>query len=196
MDLADDLRAGSAPEIVVALEIVGMILEALAAIAGLVQLIALDHGAHGAVEDQDALLARRASARRCVDRGSLTSALTVGERLCRAQAQQMADGIDEVGAVQRVEMKLADALVDEADAPARRQPRQPPDGGSPGRRPSLRNARPSQSGTLAPDLSGKAGALLEIVDRDDARHDGNVDAGGADAVEIAEDRPRYRRRTG
>ena len=33
-----------------------MVLEALAAIAGLVELVALDHGAHGAVEDQDALL--------------------------------------------------------------------------------------------------------------------------------------------
>ena len=43
-------------EVVVALEIVAVILEALAAIACLVQLVALDHGAHGAVEDEDALL--------------------------------------------------------------------------------------------------------------------------------------------
>ena len=43
-------------EIVVALEIVAKILEALAAIAGLVEPVALDHGAHGAVEDQDAFL--------------------------------------------------------------------------------------------------------------------------------------------
>ena len=32
-----------------------MILEALAAIARLVQPVALDHGAHGAIEDEDAL---------------------------------------------------------------------------------------------------------------------------------------------
>ncbi len=31
------------------------ILEALAAVIGLAQLVALDHGAHGAVQDQDAL---------------------------------------------------------------------------------------------------------------------------------------------
>ena len=33
-----------------------MLLEARAAIAGLVQLVALDHGAHGAIQDEDALL--------------------------------------------------------------------------------------------------------------------------------------------
>ena len=33
-----------------------MLLETRAAIAGLVQLVALDHGAHGAIEDEDALL--------------------------------------------------------------------------------------------------------------------------------------------
>ena len=33
----------------------GMVRKALAAVAGLVQLVALDHGAHGAVDDQDAL---------------------------------------------------------------------------------------------------------------------------------------------
>ena len=33
-----------------------MVGEALAAIVGLVQLVALDHGAHGAVDDQDALV--------------------------------------------------------------------------------------------------------------------------------------------
>ena len=32
-----------------------MILEAIPAIARLVELVALDHGAHGAVEDEDAL---------------------------------------------------------------------------------------------------------------------------------------------
>ena len=33
-----------------------MVLEALAAIVGLVQLVALDHGAHRAVENDDALV--------------------------------------------------------------------------------------------------------------------------------------------
>ena len=62
VDLADDVRLGQHKQIVVALQIVAMVLEARAPIARLVQLIALDHGAHGAVEDQDALLASRFSA--------------------------------------------------------------------------------------------------------------------------------------
>ena len=48
-----------------------MILEALAAIAGLVELVALDHGAHGAVEDQDALLGGRFQRGDALLRGSL-----------------------------------------------------------------------------------------------------------------------------
>jgi hypothetical protein len=43
-------------EIVVASKIARVILEARATIAGLVKLVALNHGAHGAIEDQDALL--------------------------------------------------------------------------------------------------------------------------------------------
>ena len=56
VDLADDLGLGEHEEIVVALEIARVLLEARAAIAGLVQLVALDHGAHGAIQDEDALL--------------------------------------------------------------------------------------------------------------------------------------------
>ena len=56
VDLADDLRLRQHQKVVIALEIVAVILEALAAIACLVQLVALDHGAHGAVEDKDTLL--------------------------------------------------------------------------------------------------------------------------------------------
>ncbi len=55
MDLADDLGLAEHQQIVVALEIVGVVLEALAAIAGLVKLVALNHGAHGAIENEDAL---------------------------------------------------------------------------------------------------------------------------------------------
>ena len=42
-------------QVVVALEVVRVVGEALAAIVGLDQAVALDHGAHGAVEDEDAL---------------------------------------------------------------------------------------------------------------------------------------------
>ena len=56
VDLADDVRLGQHEQVVVALEVAWVILEARATIACLVELIALNHGAHGAVEDQDALL--------------------------------------------------------------------------------------------------------------------------------------------
>jgi hypothetical protein len=56
VDLADDRGLGQHEEIVVALEIVREILETRASVARLVELVALDHGAHGAVEDEDALI--------------------------------------------------------------------------------------------------------------------------------------------
>ena len=56
MDLADDLRLRQHQQVVVALQVVRVVGEALAAIVGLVEPVALDHRAHGAVEDQDALL--------------------------------------------------------------------------------------------------------------------------------------------
>ena len=43
-------------EIVVALQIAPIVAKALAAVAGLVELVALDHRPHGAVEQDDALL--------------------------------------------------------------------------------------------------------------------------------------------
>jgi hypothetical protein len=51
----DDLRLGQAQQVVVALEVVGEIGEALAAIIGFGQLVRLDHRPHRPVEDQDAL---------------------------------------------------------------------------------------------------------------------------------------------
>ncbi len=55
MDAADDLRLGQRQQVIIALEVAGPVGKALAAIAGLVQLVLLDHGAHGTVEDDDAL---------------------------------------------------------------------------------------------------------------------------------------------
>jgi hypothetical protein len=55
MDLRDDLRLTQHEQIVVALHELGKVSEPRAAIAGLVQLVPLDHGAHGAVDEQDAL---------------------------------------------------------------------------------------------------------------------------------------------
>ena len=54
VDVADDLRLGQHQQVVVALEIRRMVGEARTAVARLVQVVALDHGAHRAVDDEDA----------------------------------------------------------------------------------------------------------------------------------------------
>ena len=59
VDLLDDVGPGELQQLVVALQVLGVVLEALAAVVGLGQLVALDHRAHGAVDDQDALLQQR-----------------------------------------------------------------------------------------------------------------------------------------
>ena len=55
MDFGDHLRTGDREQLVVAFDVVREVGQPLAAIVGLGQLVALDHGAHGTVEDQDAL---------------------------------------------------------------------------------------------------------------------------------------------
>ena len=54
MDGTDDLRLGERQKIVIAFEIVRKIGEARAAIIRFVELVALDHGAHGAIQQQNA----------------------------------------------------------------------------------------------------------------------------------------------
>ena len=54
MDVGDHVGPRQHQHVVVALQVLGMILEALAAEVGLGQLVALDHGAHRAVEHEDA----------------------------------------------------------------------------------------------------------------------------------------------
>src|SRR5689334_1353886 len=94
------------------------------------------------------------------------------------QSQEMADRVHEIGAVERVEVKLLHALVHEihdllcgdrgSDEMARRRvalqsvetPREP-------------------GGNACAGLGGKARDLLEIVDRHDAGRDRHPDAGGA-----------------
>jgi hypothetical protein len=56
VDAADDVRPGEHQQVVVALEIMRVIGEARAAVIGFLQPVALDHRAHGAVEDEQALL--------------------------------------------------------------------------------------------------------------------------------------------
>ena len=55
MDGPNDVGLGQDEQVVVALQVARPVGEALAAEVGLGQLVLLDHGAHGAVEDEDAL---------------------------------------------------------------------------------------------------------------------------------------------
>ena len=56
MDVADGLRLGNREQIVVAFERMRKILETLAPEICFREIVALEHCAHGAVEDEDALL--------------------------------------------------------------------------------------------------------------------------------------------
>ena len=53
MDLENDLGTGEAENVVGTLQIARMTGEAVAAVAGLVQTVALDHGPHRAVENEN-----------------------------------------------------------------------------------------------------------------------------------------------
>jgi hypothetical protein len=55
MDARDHIWAGQRQQIVISLYIVSMILKPRAPEVRLAELVALDHGAHGAVHDEDAL---------------------------------------------------------------------------------------------------------------------------------------------
>jgi hypothetical protein len=55
VDLRDDLRLREAQQVVVALQIFGVIFEAITTKVRFVQTIGLDHGAHGTIDYQDAL---------------------------------------------------------------------------------------------------------------------------------------------
>ena len=55
VDLRNHVRAHQRQQLVVALQVLAVVGEALAAKIGLAQLVALDHRAHGAIQDQDAL---------------------------------------------------------------------------------------------------------------------------------------------
>ena len=56
MDATNDVGAGEQQQVVVAFQVARVVAEAFAAIVGLLQVVALNHRAHGAVENQQALL--------------------------------------------------------------------------------------------------------------------------------------------
>jgi hypothetical protein len=51
----DDVRLGQGQQVVVALLVASVIVEQVAVILARLQPVTLDHGAHGTVQDQDAL---------------------------------------------------------------------------------------------------------------------------------------------
>ena len=55
MDVGDDLRAGERENVVVAPQVAAVLAQPLAPEAALIELVPLDHRAHGAVEQHDAL---------------------------------------------------------------------------------------------------------------------------------------------
>src|SRR4029450_9120666 len=95
----------------------------------------------------------------------------------------MTDGVDEIGAVQRVEVKIVDALVDEAEHLLGGD-------GSGNEVARLLVVLQSLESVAEPvrhvraRFGGEARDLFEIVDRNDAGHDGNIDAAAADAIEV------------
>ena len=53
VDVLNQVRAGERQQLVIAFDVFGEVFEALASVLRLTQLEALDHGAHGPVEDED-----------------------------------------------------------------------------------------------------------------------------------------------
>src|SRR5579885_289808 len=143
---------------------------------------------------------RSAAMRRRVDSllGSLTGGTLTGSSLFaladgedarvplfdRPHSEEMADRINKVGAVQGVEVKIGDALIDEVQHLL---------GGDRGgdqlaRRRLLVEALETRGKPLRYRGAGARGeipGLLEILYRENAGHDRDADAGGTHAVEIA-----------
>src|SRR5690606_27506756 len=102
-----------------------------------------------------------------------------------AQSEQVADRIDEIGAIHGVEMELVDTTVDEVDHLLGRN-------GCGNQLPCVHiivealEPRREPGGNAGSRLGGEIGRLLEVLNGNDARHNGDVDATGANAVEITE----------
>ena len=60
MDVSNELRPAQAEEVIVALELPGVVPEAFCPEVFLGELMRLDHGAHGAIKHEDALSERSA----------------------------------------------------------------------------------------------------------------------------------------
>ena len=196
MDGADGVRPGEIEQIVVAAHLAVPGVEARAAKAFLVEPERLDHRAHGAVEHENAL--GRGAAQRGFGFGTrhgfahrpmrAPSPLRLRRRrgaAVRPQPKQMADRIDQVGAVHGVEVEIGDAVIDQIEHLF---------GGDRGSDQLARRRIVVEAVEAIGEPGGHRGAgargeilgLREILHRQDAGHDRDVDAGRAHAVEIAE----------
>ena len=127
MNAFDHIGPGDGQQVVVAPEVHRPIGEPRTAIGGLVQCATLDHGAHGAIQNQDPVPNQTFERGRAVDARIHVPSLSLRRRACRcrpardrapivrgrglrANAKTVADGIGQFGPVQRIEMEIAHAL--------------------------------------------------------------------------------------
>ena len=117
MDIAHGIGTTEVEQIVVAAHLAIPGVETRAAIAFLVQLQRLDHGAHGTIEHQDALLEQteKLGPYACVGHYCATCSRCVLARIHRPQAQQVTDREDEVGAIHCVEVEGRDPAIDKIE---------------------------------------------------------------------------------
>jgi hypothetical protein len=185
VDILDRLRLRQDQQIVVAADVAMEIGKTLPPKRGLVILQALDHGAHGAVEHQNALRGRRRAGRYAWVKSD--TVIGSGGFLCAigTNAQQMADREHEVRAVHGVEVKGVDAVLGELLHLAGRNG----GGDQLARLGVVVEAFEfvcEPVGTVVPARVTKLRACLKLCIGMMPGTIGNIDAAGADAVEIAE----------
>ncbi len=95
LDRGDDLGLAQQQQVVVALDVARPVGEARATVVGLVQLVALDHGAHAAVEDQDAFLEGLLE---CLEAGA-----TVGHGVLPGRVEQKVANDSKVASLRRIQ---------------------------------------------------------------------------------------------
>ena len=194
MDVADRVGLRQHQQIVIAAQIARPVGEALAAEIRFGELALLDHRAHGAVEHEDffatvsalACWAAAVAVKSCFSVDARTAGMLLVRigRLhamrakalppvsaMRPHAEKMADRIDEIGAVHRVEMEIAprprSSRSKTCSAATAAAIRRRVVGSS--SRPSKRSRQPVRHAGAGP--FGEIGGLLEILHRHDARHD-------------------------